>query len=156
MDGLAAGTAPRDAGALSTPLLAVEDLHVHFASARGIVRAVEGITYEVNPGEIVAIVGESGCGKSVSALAVMRLVAQPAGRIAAGRILFNGRDLLALPESEMRAIRGRDIAMIFQDPMSSLNPVLTIGFQVMEPLRIHRGMDADAARRRAEELLRMV
>src|SRR5436190_14394298 len=137
-------------------LLEVEDLHVHFVTSRGVVRAVEGISYTVGKGEVVALVGESGCGKSVSSLAIMRLLAKPAGRIVAGRILFQGRDLLTLSDDEMREIRGRDIAMIFQEPMTSLNPVLTIGFQIMEPLRIHLGMDMRTARKRANELLRLV
>jgi peptide/nickel transport system ATP-binding protein len=136
-------------------LLEVDDLHVHFATSRGVVRAVEGISYTVKQGEVVALVGESGCGKSVSSLAIMRLLA-PTGRIVAGRILFEGRNLLELAEDRMREIRGRDIAMIFQEPMTSLNPVLTVGFQVVEPLLIHRGMDDDAARTRALELLKMV
>src|SRR5215467_12370901 len=137
-------------------LLEVEDLHVHFVTTRGVVRAVEGISYKVRPGETVALVGESGCGKSVSSLAIMRLLAKPAGRVVAGRILFQGRNLLDLPEESMRAIRGRDIAMIFQEPMTSLNPVLTIGLQIMEPLIIHLGMTEAAARARAIELLGLV
>jgi peptide/nickel transport system ATP-binding protein len=137
-------------------LLEVEDLHVHFVTTRGVVRAVEGISYKVRPGETVALVGESGCGKSVSSLAIMRLLARPAGRVVAGRILFQGRNLLDLMEDEMRQIRGRDIAMIFQEPMTSLNPVLTIGFQIMEPLMIHLGMTTEAARARAAELLKLV
>ncbi len=137
-------------------LLEVEDLHVHFVTTRGVVRAVEGISYQVRPGETVALVGESGCGKSVSSLAIMRLLARPAGRVVAGRILFQGRNLLDLTEDQMRKIRGRDIAMIFQEPMTSLNPVLTIGFQIMEPLLIHLNMTEAAARARAVELLKMV
>jgi peptide/nickel transport system ATP-binding protein len=137
-------------------LLEVEGLHVHFVTTRGVVRAVEGISYKVRPGETVALVGESGCGKSVSSLAIMRLLARPAGRVVAGRILFQGRNLLDLTEDEMRQIRGRDIAMIFQEPMTSLNPVLTIGFQIMEPLMIHLGMTTAAARARAGELLKLV
>ena len=112
-------------------LLEVEDLHVHFVTSRGVVRAVEGISYQVRAGEVVALVGESGCGKSVSSLAIMQLLAKPAGRIVGGRVLFQGRDLLKLSADEMREIRGRDIAMIFQEPMTSLNPVLTAGFQIM-------------------------
>ncbi|HET7158589.1 MAG TPA: ABC transporter ATP-binding protein, partial [Burkholderiales bacterium] len=144
-------------GAAGNPwLLEVEDLHVQFVTSRGVVRAVEGISYTVAAGEVVALVGESGCGKSVSALAIMRLLAKPAGRIVAGRIRFAGRDLLMLSDDEMRKLRGRDIAMIFQEPMTSLNAVLTVGFQVMEPLLIHLGMAATAARQRALELLSMV
>jgi peptide/nickel transport system ATP-binding protein len=145
------------AGSAASPwLLEVENLHVHFVTSRGVVRAVEGISYGVRPGEVVAIVGESGCGKSVSALAVMRLVAQPAGKIVAGRVLFEGRDLLRLADDEMREIRGRDIAMIFQEPMTSLNPVLPIGLQITEPLFAHLAMDDTAARARAIELLGLV
>ena len=137
-------------------LLEVENLHVHFVTTRGVVRAVEGISYKVRPGEVVALVGESGCGKSVSSLAIMRLLARPAGRVVAGRILFQGRNLLELTEDEMRELRGRDIAMIFQEPMTSLNPVLTIGFQIMEPLLIHLNMSEAQARARALELLKLV
>jgi peptide/nickel transport system ATP-binding protein len=137
-------------------LLEVENLHVHFVTTRGVVRAVEGISYKVKAGEVAALVGESGCGKSVSSLAIMRLLASPAGRVVAGSIRFQGRDLLALSEDEMRELRGRDIAMIFQEPMTSLNPVLTIGFQIMEPLLIHLGLDMAAARARALEVLKLV
>ncbi|MGE5525447.1 MAG: dipeptide ABC transporter ATP-binding protein [Rhodospirillaceae bacterium] len=139
-----------------TSLLEVDDLHVHFVTSRGVVRAVEGISYRVEAGEVAALVGESGCGKSVSSLAIMRLLAKPAGRVVHGRILFEGRDLLKLSDDEMRHIRGRDIAMIFQEPMTSLNPVLTVGFQIMEPLLIHLGMTMEAARARALELLKLV
>jgi peptide/nickel transport system ATP-binding protein len=140
----------------SPVLLDVEDLHVHFVTSRGVVRAVEGISYQVRPGEVVAIVGESGCGKSVSSLAIMRLLTKPAGRVVRGSIRLDGRDLLALSEDEMREVRGRDISMIFQEPMTSLNPVLPIGLQIMEPMLIHLGMDEAAARARAIELLRLV
>jgi peptide/nickel transport system ATP-binding protein len=143
-------------GVAAGALLSVEDLHVHFVTSRGVVRAVEGVNWRVYPGEMVALVGESGCGKSVSALAVMRLLAKPAGRVPRGRIVFEGRNLLELAEDDMRAIRGRDISMIFQEPMTSLNPVLNIGLQIMEPLFIHKGMNEADARRRATELLRMV
>ncbi len=138
------------------PLLSIENLHVHFVTSRGVVRAVEGVSYQVNKGEIVAVVGESGCGKSVTALAVMRLLSQPAGRVVAGRIMFEGRDLLTLSDEEMRATRGRHISMIFQEPMTSLNPVLSIGLQIMEPLTIHLGMDETQARARAAELMTLV
>jgi peptide/nickel transport system ATP-binding protein len=156
MDQPIASNAAPSAAAHSPWLLEVEDLHVHFVTTRGVVRAVEGLSYKVRAGEVVALVGESGCGKSVSSLAIMRLLAQPAGRIVAGRILFQGNNLLELSEDGMREIRGRDIAMIFQEPMTSLNPVLTIGFQIMEPLLIHLGMSMEAARARAVELLKMV
>jgi peptide/nickel transport system ATP-binding protein len=139
-----------------TPLLEVQDLHVRFETSRGTVHAVNGISYDVNRGETVAIVGESGCGKSVSALAIMRLLAANTARIPSGRILFEGRNLLALSGDDMRAVRGRDIAMIFQEPMTSLNPVLPIGQQIMEPLFIHLKMSEAQARTRALELLRLV
>ena len=142
-------------GPAGTPLLEVRDLHVRFETSRGTVRAVDGISYTVNRGEIVALVGESGCGKSVSSLAIMRLLAKT-GRVTQGSITFDGRDLLALSAEEMREIRGRDIAMIFQEPMTSLNPVLSIGEQVMEPLLIHLKMSPDEARARAIELLQLV
>ena len=136
-------------------LLDVENLHVQFNTSRGVVRAVEGISYRVKRGEIVALVGESGCGKSVSSLAIMRLLAHT-GRVTQGRVLFEGRDLLTISADGMRAIRGRDIAMIFQDPMTSLNPVLTVGYQITEPLLLHLHMTPEAARARALELLQMV
>ncbi len=138
------------------PLLSVEDLHVHFVTSRGVVRAVEGVSYEIRPGEVLAIVGESGCGKSVSSLAVMRLLAKPAGRVVHGRIMFEGVNLLDLTDEEMRERRGRDISMIFQEPMTSLNPVLPIGLQIKEPLFIHLKMTEEQAHARAVELLKMV
>jgi oligopeptide/dipeptide ABC transporter ATP-binding protein len=137
-------------------LLEVQDLHTEFVTGGGVVRAVDGVSWDVREGETVALVGESGCGKSVSALSVMRLVAQPAGRIVSGRILFKGRDLLSLTEEEMRHVRGREIAMVFQEPMTSLNPVLTIGRQLTEGLETHLGMAPEAARARAMDLLAMV
>ena len=137
-------------------MLEVEDLHVHFATSRGTVRAVEGLSFEVDRGEVVAIVGESGSGKSVSALSIMRLLPRLTGRIPQGRIMFDGRNLLELDDEEMREIRGRDISMIFQEPMTSLNPILTIGLQITEPLTIHLGMNDAQARARAVELLRLV
>ena len=137
------------------PLLDVESLQVHFRTPGGINRAVDGVSFHVEEGETLAIVGESGCGKSVTSLSLLRLIPDPPGRIA-GSIRFAGRDLLALSEREMRDIRGNDISMIFQEPMSSLNPVLTIGRQIRETLRLHQGLDRKTAERRAEEMLSLV
>ena len=137
-------------------LLEVRNLQTHFATRGGVVRAVDGVSWDVREGETVALVGESGCGKSVSALSIMRLVAPPAGRIVGGQILFKGRDLLRLGEEEMRHVRGREIGMVFQEPMTSLNPVLNIGRQLTEGLEIHLKLSPADARRRAEELLAMV
>ena len=144
------------AGRILPPVLEIDDLHVQFVTSHGTVRAVEGLSYSVRPGEMVAIVGESGSGKSVSALAIMRLLPPGSARITSGRIRFDGKELLKLSEEQMRQIRGRDVAMIFQEPMTSLNPVLKIGLQIMEPLVIHLNMDAKAARARATELLTLV
>ncbi len=141
---------------LDQPLLSVRDLTVHFETSRGRVRAVENLSYEVRPGEIVAIVGESGSGKSVSALTIMRLLAPETSRVRSGEIMFDGRNLLTLADEDMRRIRGRDIAMIFQEPMTSLNPTLTVGLQIEEPLLIHMGMSGAEARVRSIELLTLV
>src|SRR5205814_4194050 len=138
------------------PLLEVKDLHTEFRTGAGLVRAVDGISYTVDPGEIVAIVGESGSGKSVGALSVLRLIPDPPGRITAGEVIFDGRNLLDLSEDEMRQVRGRDIGMVFQEPMTSLNPVLTIGRQITETLEQHQGADGPTAEKRAVELLEMV
>jgi oligopeptide/dipeptide ABC transporter ATP-binding protein len=137
-------------------LLDVRDLQTQFVTGGGVVRAVDGVSWDVRAGETVALVGESGCGKSVSALSVMRLIAQPAGRIVGGQVIFKGRDLLALSPEEMRQVRGREIAMVFQEPMTSLNPVLSIGRQLTETLEAHLDMAPARARARAEELLGMV
>jgi len=137
-------------------LLQIEDLEVRFDAPAGGVRAVDGISYEVDTGESVAVVGESGCGKSVSALAVMGLVPSPPGRIAGGAIRFEGRDLLRMGEEDIRKIRGPQIAMIFQEPMTSLNPLLAIGTQLAEGMRLHLGLSSSAARARAVELLTTV
>ncbi|MYE25254.1 MAG: ABC transporter ATP-binding protein [Gammaproteobacteria bacterium] len=137
------------------PLLDVQDLSVSFRTDRGLVRAVDGVSLHVEAGETLAIVGESGSGKSVTALSILRLI-DTAGSIDGGRILFDGEDLLRHDEATMRAIRGDRIAMIFQEPMSSLNPVLTIGKQVGEPIRLHRGSVWKQAYERAAELLRRV
>jgi len=137
-------------------LLDVRNLQTQFTTSGGVVRAVDGVSWDVRAGETVALVGESGCGKSVSALSVMRLVSAPAGRIVGGEIHFKGRDLLTLSEEEMRKTRGREIGMIFQEPMTSLNPVLTIGRQLTEPMEIHLGMTPAQARARAGEILGLV
>jgi peptide/nickel transport system ATP-binding protein len=138
------------------PLLEVNDLHTQFTTTRGIVRAVEGVSFTVNRGEVVAIVGESGSGKSVTALSIMRLLPRLTAKIPKGRIVFDGRSLLDLNDEQMREIRGRDISMIFQEPMTSLNPILTIGLQIKEPLQIHLRMTEEQATARAIELLRLV
>jgi len=137
-------------------LLEVKNLKTHFVTRSGVVRAVDDVSWDVGESETVALVGESGCGKSVSALSIMRLVAGPAGRIVGGQVLFKGRDLLRLSEEEMRHVRGREIGMIFQEPMTSLNPVLTIGRQLTEGLEIHLGLTPTESRRRSAELLGMV
>ena len=137
-------------------LLDVRGLRTHFHTSAGVIRAVDGVSWDVRKGETVALVGESGCGKSVSALSVMRLVSAPAGRIVDGEILFRGRNLLALSEEEMRRVRGREIGMIFQEPMTSLNPVLTIGRQLTETVETHLAMTSALAQARAVELLSLV
>jgi len=141
---------------VSAPLLAVEGLRTHFFTRDGVVRAVDGVSYAVSAGETLAVVGESGCGKSVTALSILRLVPSPPGRIVGGTVRFAGRDLLGASEAEMRAIRGNEIAMIFQEPMTSLNPVLRVTRQIGETLRLHQGLDRAAAARRAVEMLRLV
>ena len=136
-------------------LLEVKNLMTQFPTRAGLVRAVDGVSFHVDEGELLGLVGESGCGKSMTALSVMRLVGAP-GRIVGGEVWFDGRDLLKLSESEMRAIRGDDIAMIFQDPMTSLNPVYTVGEQIAEALRLHRDLGRKAAREAAVEAMREV
>jgi peptide/nickel transport system ATP-binding protein len=138
------------------PLLRVENLKTHFHTRDGVVRAVDGVSFEVNAGETLAIVGESGCGKSVTSMSILRLLPMPPARIADGRIEFDGRNLLDLSEPEMRKVRGNAISMIFQEPMTSLNPVLTIGRQIAEALVLHRGMSQKDATARAIEMLRKV
>jgi oligopeptide/dipeptide ABC transporter ATP-binding protein len=138
------------------PLLRISNLSVHFRTRVGLVRAVDGASYDVRHGETLAVVGESGCGKSVTALAVLGLLPRPPAEIPNGEIVFEGVDLLALAPERLRAIRGDRISMIFQEPMTSLNPVFTIGDQVMEGLVLHRGLDASAARREATRLLELV
>jgi oligopeptide/dipeptide ABC transporter ATP-binding protein len=138
------------------PLLDIRDLHTEFRTGAGLVRAVDGVSYTVEPGETVAVVGESGSGKSVTAMSVLRLIPDPPGRITGGEVWFDGRDLLKLSEEEMRQVRGGEIGMIFQEPMTSLNPVLSIERQITETLEEHRGATPEAARNRALELLRLV
>ena len=137
-------------------LLEIEGLQTHFLTRDGVVRAVDGVSFAVAPGETLAVVGESGCGKSVTSLSILRLIASPPGRIVAGRVLFEGRDLLALTEEEMRAVRGDAISMIFQEPMTSLNPALTVGRQIAEGLVLHRGLSQRVAMAKAVEMLRRV
>jgi len=137
-------------------LLEVDGLQTHFFTRDGIVRAVDGVSFSVAPGETLAVVGESGCGKSVTSLSVLRLIASPPGRIVAGRVVFEGRDLLALSEDEMRAVRGNAISMIFQEPMTSLNPALTVGRQIAESLVLHRGLSQHDAMAKAIAMLRKV
>jgi oligopeptide transport system ATP-binding protein len=139
-----------------TSLLEVKGLKTRFFTQDGVVNAVNGISYALREGEALGIVGESGCGKSVSVLSIMRLIPDPPGKIVGGEVMFEGRDLLKMGADEVRDIRGNKIAMIFQDPMTSLNPVLTIGRQVSEALELHLGMDRKEARRRTVELLEMV
>lgn len=129
-----------------TNLLEIRNLTTRFYTQDGVVNAVNGISYTLGEGETLAIVGESGCGKSVSMLSVMRLIPDPPGKIQDGEIVFWGRDLLKLSEEEMRFVRGAEIAMVFQDPMTSLNPVLTVGFQITEALKLHQGMQKTEAR----------
>lgn len=136
-------------------LLEVESLQTHFRTAAGVNRAVDGVSFEVKRGQMLAIVGESGCGKSVTANSILRLVPQPSGRIA-GRIRFDGKDLLKLSNRAMRDIRGNHISMVFQEPMTSLNPVLTVGRQIGEPLRRHQHLDRKAVAQRTVELLSLV
>lgn len=137
-------------------LLEIQNLNTHFYTSSGIVRAVNGITYDVDEGETVAVVGESGCGKSVSALSILRLIPDPPGRIVDGHIKFQGTDLASLDEEQMRKVRGREIAMVFQEPMTSLNPVLTIGLQLTETIQTHLGLNLEDANARALELLEKV
>ena len=137
-------------------LLDIKNLITRFYTEEGVVHAVNGISYTLEEGETLGVVGESGCGKTVHALSIMRLIPQPPGRIEAGEVWFDGRDLLKVSEAEMRHIRGAEIAMVFQDPMTSFNPVFTVGFQIMEALKLHLGMDDKAARERAAELLSLV
>ena len=138
------------------PVLTIRNLHTEFATSAGVVRAVDGISYDVEAGETVAIVGESGSGKSVGAMSILRLIPDPPGRITQGEVLLNGRDLLRLSDEDMRQVRGGEIGMVFQEPMTSLNPVLTIGRQITETIEQHRQVKPAEAMRRASELLELV
>jgi peptide/nickel transport system ATP-binding protein len=151
-----AASPPSASAALLRPLLEIADLKTWFFTRDGVVRAVDGVSFHVMPGETLAIVGESGCGKSVTALSILRLVPSPPGRIVSGAIHFAGRDLRELSEAQMRAVRGNEISMIFQEPMTSLNPVLTIGRQIGETLTLHQGLGKKAALGKAVEMLRLV
>ena len=138
------------------PLLRVSDLRTSFFTSDGEVRAVDGVTFDIDDGKTVGLVGESGCGKSVTALSIMQLLPKSTGRIVGGEIQFQARDLTRLPQEEMRRIRGNEISMIFQEPMTSLNPVMTIGDQIAETVRLHHGASRGEARNRAIEMLRLV
>jgi peptide/nickel transport system ATP-binding protein len=141
---------------MTEPLLEVRGLKTRFSLEEGGVMAVDDVSFSIPPGGTLGVVGESGCGKSVTALSVMRLVPDPPGRVVGGEIRFEGRDLLTLPEEEMRRIRGNQVSMIFQEPMTSLNPVYTVGDQIGEAVRLHQGLDRKGARARAVEMLRQV
>src|SRR5689334_20049127 len=149
-------TSPKAPAAKVETILDIADLRTWFFTRDGVVRAVDGVSFHVFPGETLAIVGESGCGKSVTALSILRLIPSPPGRIVSGAIRFAGRDLLGLSEAAMRQVRGNEISMIFQEPMTSLNPVLTIGRQIAETLTLHQGLDHKAALDRAVDMLRLV
>ena len=138
------------------PILSIDNLHTHFFTRDGVVRAIDSLTLTVQAGEVLGIVGESGCGKSVTALSVMRLIPPKSGRIVQGAISFEGQNLATLSEEQMRAIRGNQIAMVFQEPMTSLNPVHTIGAQIAEAVRIHQGLSGAAALARAVDMLNLV
>ena len=138
------------------PLLQVKDLKTYFYTEEGVVKAVDGVTYDVQEGETLALVGESGCGKSVSAMSILRLIPFPPGRIVDGEVLFDGEDILKMDDDEVRRVRGNRISMVFQEPMTSLNPVLTIGKQLTEAIELHLKLDKEASVARAIQLLEMV
>ncbi len=141
---------------MAEPLLQIKELETHFFTSEGVVRAVNGVSYDVQPGETLGLVGESGSGKSVSALSLMRLIPNPPGKIVGGEVIFDGESLLDVDDARMREIRGNDIAMVFQEPMTSLNPVLTIGRQLTEALELHMSLKRRDAETRAIELLHLV
>jgi len=138
---------------MKTPLLEVRSLSTHFFTEDGVIRAVENVSFDLFPGEILSLVGESGCGKSVTALSILKLIPSPPGRVVSGEVLFDGKDLLKLKEKEMEKVRGNDIAMIFQEPMTSLNPVFTVGDQIMEAILFHQKVDREEAKKKAIDLL---
>src|SRR5271156_5488981 len=138
---------------MPSPLLELRNLNVGFDTNRGLIRPVRDVSLSIFPGQTVALVGESGCGKSVTALSILRLIPQPPGRILGGEVILEGRDLLRLSEKEMRSVRGKDIAMIFQEPMTSLNPVYTIGDQIAEAVTLHQGVSTREAYKIAEKAL---
>lgn len=142
--------------AADAPLLSLQNLQTHFFTEDGVVRSVDGVSYDVAPGEVLGVVGESGCGKSVTALSIMGLIPNPPGRVVGGRIEFEGQNLLDLGEREMRKIRGNRISMIFQEPMTALNPVFTVGEQVIEAAVLHQGLSKAEARRKAVEMFDLV
>ncbi|MEY3665905.1 MAG: hypothetical protein RLZZ153_2087 [Pseudomonadota bacterium] len=141
---------------MQTPVLEIDNLHTHFFTREGVVRAIEGLSLEIWPGEVLGVVGESGCGKSVTALSTLRLIPPRTGGIVRGAVRFEGQDLASLSEADMRRVRGNRIAMVFQEPMTSLNPVHTIGAQISEAVRIHQRLNRQAARARAAEMLNLV
>ena len=151
-------TEPRSSGGPAgvQPVLEVKNLQTHFFTDDGVVKAVNGVSFQVYPGETLGVVGESGCGKSVTALSILRLIASPPGKIVGGQILYKGKDLVTASEAEMRKIRGNEISMIFQEPMTSLNPVYTCGDQIMEAIRLHQKVSKREARSRAIEMLKLV
>jgi len=149
-------TADETAAAPGPAILEIDDLRTHFFTQAGVIRAVDGVSYTVRAGETLGVVGESGCGKSVTALSVLRLVASPPGRIVGGAIRFRGTNLLDLSEDEMEDIRGNEISMIFQEPMTSLNPLMTVGRQIAEAIALHQGLSPRGAMDKAVEMLRRV
>jgi ABC-type dipeptide/oligopeptide/nickel transport system ATPase component len=138
------------------PLLSIQDLKTYFFTRDGVVRAVDGVSYDVFRGETLGVVGESGCGKSITALSILGLIPSPPGRIVGGRVLLDGRDLVSLSEREMQDVRGNEVSMIFQEPMTSLNPVLNIGRQIAEAVMLHQKLSKRAALDRAAEMLQLV
>lgn len=141
---------------MAEPLLQVKNLATHFFTEEGVVKSVQDVTFEINAGEVLGVVGESGCGKSVTSMSILRLVQQPQGKIVSGEIIFKGKNILNLSEDEMRKIRGNKMSLISQDPMTSLNPVLTIGEQIMEAIILHQGLNKKDAKAKAIEMLRLV